>query len=72
MVAPPAYGGSHARGWIEAAGAGLHHSSRHCQILDPLSKARDRTHILVDPSQARYHWAKPGTPQFNFEETGSN
>ena len=28
-----------------------HHSSQQCQILNPLSEARDRTHILMDPSQ---------------------
>ena len=26
----------------------LHHSSRQCQIPDPLSEARDRTRILMD------------------------
>uniref|UniRef100_A0A8D0PDY6 Odorant binding protein 2B n=1 Tax=Sus scrofa TaxID=9823 RepID=A0A8D0PDY6_PIG len=26
----------------------LHHSSRQCQILNPLSEARDRTHVLLD------------------------
>ena len=34
----------------------LHHSSRQHQILNPLSKARDQTHILMDHSQFRYHW----------------
>ena len=29
----------------------LHHSSRHCRILNPLSEAREQTHILVDTSQ---------------------
>ena len=29
---------------------GLHHSLWQCQILDPLSEARDRTHILMDTS----------------------
>ena len=29
----------------------LHHSSWQCQILNPLSQARDRTRILMDPSQ---------------------
>ena len=29
----------------------LYHSSWQCQILDPLSKARDRTHILMDTSR---------------------
>ena len=30
---------------------GLHHSSWQCRILNPLSQARDRTHILVDTSR---------------------
>ena len=30
----------------------LHHSSWQCQLLNPLSEARDRTHILMDTSQA--------------------
>ena len=29
----------------------LHHSSQQCQILNPLSEARDQTRILMDPSQ---------------------
>ena len=29
----------------------LHHSSRQHQILNPLSKARDRTRIFMDPSR---------------------
>ena len=29
----------------------LHHSSQQCWILNPLSEARDLTHILKDPSQ---------------------
>ena len=28
----------------------LHHSSRHCWILNPLSEAREGIHILMDPS----------------------
>ena len=32
----------------------LHHSSRQCCILNPLSRAVARTHILMDPSQIRY------------------
>uniref|UniRef100_F1S3G4 F-box/LRR-repeat protein 12 n=3 Tax=Sus scrofa TaxID=9823 RepID=F1S3G4_PIG len=31
----------------------LHHSSRQHQILDPVSGARDRTHILMDTNQMR-------------------
>ena len=33
----------------------LHHSSQQCWILNPLSKSRDRTHVLVDASWAHYH-----------------
>ena len=29
----------------------LHHSSRHCQILNPVSEARDRTRNLMVPSR---------------------
>ena len=32
----------------------LHHSSQQGQILNPLSKARDRTSILMDASQIRF------------------
>ena len=40
----------------------LHHSSWQCQILNPLSSARDRTHILMDTSWVHYCWATTGTP----------
>ena len=61
-----AYGSSQARNQIEAAAAGLCHSSAtsdlshicnlHCslwqhQILNPLSEARHQTHILMDTSR---------------------
>ena len=29
----------------------LHHSSQQRQILNPVSEVRDRTHVLMDPSQ---------------------
>ena len=32
----------------------LYHSSQQCQIPDPLSKARDQTQILMDPSQIHF------------------
>ena len=32
----------------------LHHSSWQCQILNPLSEARDRTYVLMDTSQIRF------------------
>ena len=40
----------------------LHHSSQKCRILNPLSKARDRTHMLMDTSQIRFCCATVGTP----------
>ena len=47
-AAPAAYGGSQARGQIGAADARLHHSSQQHWILNPPTKARDHTHILMD------------------------
>ena len=40
----------------------LHHSSQQCQILNPQSKARDGTCILMDASQIRFRCAKKGAP----------
>ena len=40
----------------------LHHSSWQCQILYPLSKARDRTRHLVVPSQIHFCCTTTGTP----------
>ena len=63
---PEACGDSQARGQIRAAAAGLyparatqdpscvsdlHHSSQQRWVLNPLSEARDRTHILVDTTR---------------------
>ena len=61
---PAAYGGSQARGPIGAVARATamwdpshvcepHHSSRQCRILNPLSKGRDRTRILMVPSRTR-------------------
>ena len=36
----------------------LHHSSRQCQILNPLSEARDRTRDPMAPSQIHFHCAR--------------
>ena len=66
---------SQARGLIGATAVGatatpdpsqvcdLHHSSQQCQILNPLSEARDWTRNLVVPSQIRFHCAMTGTPR---------
>ena len=76
-----AYESSQARGQIRATAAGLHlsiatpdpshvcdlhHSSRQCRILNPLSKARDRTHNLMVPSRIRFCCARTGTPGISF------
>ena len=71
-----AYGSSQARSQIGTVANGLHdspinqshicslhHSSQQCWILNPLSKARDRTCVLMDTSWVCYHWAMTGTPQ---------
>ena len=72
-----AYGSSQARGQMEAAAAdlhhshsntdpsracNLHHSSWQCQMLNPLSRARDWTCILMHTSLDHYHWVMTGTP----------
>ena len=44
----------------------LHHSSRQCRIPNPLSEARDRTHILMDTSQIHLHCATTEAPPFFF------
>ena len=66
MATPSAYGSSQARDLIGGTAASLyhshsnagsgpicnpHHSSLQCQILNLLSEARDRTHILMDTSR---------------------
>jgi len=73
-AAPMAHRGSQARGWIGAYTRATatwdwscfcnpHHSSQQCQILNPLSKARDRTcSVFMDTSQIHFHWATMGTP----------
>ena len=73
-----AYGDSQARGLIGATAANLcqshrmpdqshvcnlHHSSRQCWILNPLSEARDRTCNLTVPSRIRSRAAMTGTPR---------
>ena len=40
----------------------LHHRSGRCQILNPLSEARDPTRNLMDPCQIRLRCTTTGTP----------
>ena len=44
----------------------LHHSSWQCRILSPLSKARNRTHNLIVPSQILFCCAKTRTSKSFF------
>ena len=77
-AAPMAYGSSQARGPIGAAAAGLHHShsnsnpsciwdlhhsSLHHWILNPLSRARDPTCVLLDTRRVCYCPATAGIPK---------
>ena len=72
---PAAYGSSQARSWIGAVATAtatpdlscicnLHHGSWQRQILNPLSEARDRTHVLMDLAGFLNPWAMKGTPCF--------
>ena len=71
-IEPTANGGSQAGGWIRSVAVSYaiatatpdlscvcerHHSSKQCQILNPLSGAKDRTCILMDTSWVHCHWA---------------
>ena len=47
----------------------LHHSSWQCQILNPLSEARDQTCVFMDTSWVHYCWATTGTPNKLFLKT---
>ena len=42
----------------------LHYRSQPCQILNPLSRARDWTQVLLDTSRVCYHCAMTGMPNF--------
>ena len=44
----------------------LHHSSRQCRILNPLSEARYRTRVLMVPSWLRFLCGMTGTPHLLF------
>ena len=44
----------------------LYSSLQEHKILNPLSKARDWTHVLMDTSWIHYHWTTMGTPNRKF------
>ena len=44
----------------------LHHSSWQPQILNPLSRARAQTYILMYTSWVHYHRATTGTPRHSY------
>ena len=48
-----AYTTATAATWDSGHVCNLQHSSWQRQILNPLSKARDQTHIVMDPSRVR-------------------
>ena len=76
-AAAEVYGNSQARGWIRAVNAS-HSNSRfklrlwptpqrwQCQILNPLSKARDRTHVFMDASWVHLPPSHNGNSQGHF------
>ena len=53
---------------IWAASVTLHHSSRQCQILNPLNKARNQAWVLLDTSQICFHWATMGSSHFHIHK----
>ena len=54
MATLATYGCFLAKSGIGAVAACLQHNLRQCQILNPVSKARDRTHILMDIMSGHY------------------
>lgn len=44
----------------------LYHSSWQGRMPDPLSEARDQTHIFMDPSRIRFHCTTAGTGRLVF------
>jgi len=52
--------------WDPSLICDLDHSSWQCQILNPLSEARDQTRILMDTSWICFCCATTGTPDIAF------
>ena len=84
-VTPAAYGGSQARGPVWAVADGLPEPQQqqiwvasatytaahgNAGILNPLSKARDRTWVLMDSSRICFHCTTVRTPKFACFKSG--
>ena len=55
--------------WDPSHLCNLHHSSWQCQLPDPLSKAGNGTHILMDTSRICIYCTEKGTPDsYIFDE----
>ena len=54
-------------GWDLSHICDLYQSSRQHWIINSLSKARDRTCVLMETSQICFHWATTGTPHGYFK-----
>ena len=52
--------------WNLSCACDLYYRSKQCRIPDPLSEARDQTHILMDTSCVCFHCTTTGTPVFHF------
>ena len=52
--------------WDLSCVCDLHHNSWQCQILYPLSEARDWTCVLMVTSQIHFLWTTTGTPRSIF------
>ena len=61
----PAYTTATAK-WDLSCVCDLNQRSWQCLILNPLSKARDWTSVLMDASQVHFCWATTGTPDVYF------
>ena len=63
---PPTYTTATAMWDLTCVCEDLYHSLPQHQIFNPLSEARDRTHILMDTSPIHFCFTETGTPPINF------
>ena len=57
--------------WDPGRICALHHSLQECQILNPLNKARDRTHIFTDTILVLNPLSHKGNSRGNLNDKGS-